>query len=170
MIVHTCIIHGFNYNCCQMFILEKRLPLDFFEWNPGVKYLENQRSLVTRMTSSAPHSRALSVLFLIISVITIFDAPIVFAAKSETNPIGPQPVIRTVFPSVIPARRHAWIPTDKGSIKAASSYVMLSGILNILIRVIIIPVKMQVETTHTYSQGILGMIGKSIYIFLSSKI
>lgn len=35
--------------------------------------------------------------------------------------------MRTVLPSVTPALWHAWIPTDRGSIRAPSSNVTLSG-------------------------------------------
>ena len=49
----------------------------------------------------------LSVRCLIISVITTFDAPIAFAESKETSPIGPQPVMRIVWPRVTPARRQA---------------------------------------------------------------
>lgn len=39
----------------------------------------------------------------------------------------PAPQMSTVLPSVTPALRQAWIPTDRGSIRAPSSYVTLSG-------------------------------------------
>lgn len=39
----------------------------------------------------------------------------------------PAPQMNTVLPSVTPALRQAWIPTDRGSISAPSSNVTLSG-------------------------------------------
>lgn len=39
----------------------------------------------------------------------------------------PAPQMSTVLPRVTPALRQAWIPTDKGSIRAPSSNVTLSG-------------------------------------------
>ena len=53
----------------------------------------------------------LSVRPLIISVMTIFEAPIAFADNNDTRPIGPHPVIRIVWPKDTPALLHAWIPT-----------------------------------------------------------
>ena len=34
------------------------------------------------------------------SVMTTLEAPIAFAVKSETRPIGPEPVIRIVWPEI----------------------------------------------------------------------
>lgn len=63
-------------------------------------------------------------------MITTFEAPIAFATSNDTRPIGPAPQMRTLWPRVTSARRHAWIPTESGSIKAPSSYVTFSGSLD----------------------------------------
>ena len=50
-----------------------------------------------------------------------------WAVKRLTRPIGPAPQIKTVLPKATPARWHACTPTAKGSIRAPSSRLTLSG-------------------------------------------
>lgn len=60
-------------------------------------------------------------------VITTVFAPKALATISETMPMGPAPLIRTLEPKVTDAFLQAWTPTDKGSKRAPSSKVTLSG-------------------------------------------
>ena len=55
------------------------------------------------------------------------EAPMAWAVKRLTRPIGPAPQIKTVLPKATPARWHACTPTAKGSIRAPSSRLTLSG-------------------------------------------
>ena len=55
------------------------------------------------------------------------DAPNAFATWAMITPIGPAPAISTVLPLSIPAFCAAQIHTDMGSIRAAASKEMLSG-------------------------------------------
>lgn len=50
-----------------------------------------------------------------------------FCAFHHSGRVLPAPQMNTVLPRVTPALRHAWIPTDRGSIRAPSSKVTLSG-------------------------------------------
>ena len=50
-----------------------------------------------------------------------------WAVKRLTRPMGPAPQIKTVLPKATPARWHACTPTAKGSIRAPSSRLTLSG-------------------------------------------
>lgn len=49
---------------------------------------------------------------------------------NSSGSLLPAPQMSTVLPRVTPARRQAWIPTDKGSIRAPSSNVTLLGNLD----------------------------------------
>lgn len=58
-------------------------------------------------------------------------APKALATIRVTIPIGPAPLIKTFDPRVTAAFLQAWTPTDKGSNRAPSSRVTLSGSLKI---------------------------------------
>ena len=65
----------------------------------------------------------------LISVITTSVAPMALATIILSNPIGPAPQTRTVLPYLTSPRLQAYTATFKGSIKAPSSKLMLSGSL-----------------------------------------
>lgn len=54
-------------------------------------------------------------------------APMALAARRDSSPKGPAPHTSTVVPAVTRARLQAWMATAKGSMRAPSSWVTLSG-------------------------------------------
>ena len=63
-------------------------------------------------------------------VTQIWPQPIDFATKRHIKPIGPAPQINKLSPTETPALVHACIPTDIGSIIAASSQDTFCGNLD----------------------------------------
>lgn len=65
------------------------------------------------------------------TVTRMLEAPMAFAATRPSSPRGPAPQISTDVPMDTPERRHAWMATAKGLMRAPSSRLTVSGSLGV---------------------------------------
>ena len=86
-------------------------------------------SLAPLMTPVAPSSIAFSRRLSMISTTYTSDTPLAFNAISDTSPIHPAPITTAFCPRCASPWIAAWNPTARGSIKAPSNVLTLSGSL-----------------------------------------
>mmetsp|Transcript_1856 Transcript_1856/g.6621 ORF Transcript_1856/g.6621 Transcript_1856/m.6621 type:complete len:203 (+) Transcript_1856:80-688(+) len=81
----------------------------------------NSTPALASCVRSAPIFSATERRCALMSDINTVVAPNARAARRAMRPMGPAPVMSTVWPTVTPARQHAWMPTENGSSIAASA-------------------------------------------------
>ncbi len=96
--------------------------MNAFTSRPSIKSTRGSRATV------APCSRANARRSSSISLMYTVVAPKARAVCAMITPIGPAPAMSTLLPGRMSARLHAQMPTERGSMSAAASSEMLSGI------------------------------------------